>query len=231
MHKYTLRKYLAIIVPLLSFLIASRTANAFSEKFESGDLIFLDLDCGELCDAIETVTKEQFKVEGPNLSHVGILFEEKNEKDELTWVVYEAWGKVQKTPLTDVLKRVNNDPTRYRFKRYKKMTSRKQNFLRKNLDSKLSLAYDDEFLLNNKKYYCSELVADSFNETFPKKPMTYKPMYFGTPSSESMKIWENYYRKLNKNVPSAELGISPLGIFTETKYLDDIVPPINFYKK
>lgn len=226
MHKYTLRIFIAVTVTLLSILIVLKVAPAWSEELKSGDLIFLDLDCGELCDAIESVTKEQFKVAGPNLSHVGILIKDKDDKGQPTWVVYEAWEKVQKTPLSAVLERVKNDPTRYRFKRFNKMTPRKEKRLHKNLDAKLSLPYDDHFQLNNKKYYCSELVADTFNETFSKKPFTYQPMYFGTPSSEARKTWEVYYRKLDMIVPAAELGISPLGIFTESKYLNDIAPPI-----
>jgi len=225
MHKYTFKMRTLVTVTLLSIFAFLAPNYACADELKSGDLIFLDLDCGELCDAIETVTKEQFKVSAPNLSHVGIVFKDKNEKGQSSWVVYEAWEKVQKTPLSEVLKRVNNDPTRYRFKRFEDMSARKQRKLKKNLDAKLSLGYDEQFLPNNKKYYCSELVADAFNETFSSKPMDMKPMYFGAPSSAAYKTWETYYRKLDMNVPAAELGISPLGIFIDPK-LDNIIPPI-----
>lgn len=215
-----------VTVTLLSVLCALSPASA-TDALRSGDLIFLDLDCGELCDAIETVTKEQFKApSAPNFSHVAILFQEKDAHGHTNWMVYEAWEKVQKTPLQEVLQRVNHDPARYRFKRFEGLTTRKAKQLRKSLDAKLSLPYDNDFLINNGKFYCSELVADSFNEVFKAKPFEYQPMHFGTPNDKNWKIWENYYRKLDRNIPTAELGISPLGIFMDTKHLNDIAPPI-----
>ena len=47
--------------------------NIFVEEFafKSGYLLFQDLDCGELCDAIKWVTKG---VNGKEFSHLGLVY-------------------------------------------------------------------------------------------------------------------------------------------------------------
>lgn len=231
LHKYTFTKALLVTGTLLSMLCFSILGYGADQSLRSGDLIFLDLDCGDLCDAIEAITKDQFHVPGPNLSHVGILMEEKDEKGTSMWMVYEAWEKVQKTPLTEVIKRVDNDPLRYQFKRFKDLTYRQKKKLTQVLNTKLNLPYDGDFLINNGKFYCSELVAESFNEVIKTKPFEYKPMHFGWPGEKSWKTWEDYYRKLNKAVPSTDLGISPLGIYLQDQLLDTIIPSNDFIQK
>ena len=81
-----------------------RTAVSLPSDIHSGDLVFLDMDCGDLCQAIEDVTLEQFEVKGPRLSHVGMI--EVEAKGEA--FVWEAWpeGGVHKVTLRKVLERV-----------------------------------------------------------------------------------------------------------------------------
>src|SRR3989338_9004484 len=66
------------------------------KNIETGDLIFLDWDCGPLCEAIKAVTNAQFETHGPHLSHVGII-----EKDAAGKIfVLEAlprWGVDRKS--------------------------------------------------------------------------------------------------------------------------------------
>ncbi|NJK97473.1 MAG: hypothetical protein HC905_23500 [Bacteroidales bacterium] len=64
----------------------------------TGDLVFQDLDCGELCNAIEKVTSG---IDGADFSHVGII-----SVEEGSAFVYEAIGTgVTKTPFQKFLNR------------------------------------------------------------------------------------------------------------------------------
>ena len=176
-----------------------------NKTLQEGDLLFLDLDCGELCDAIEDVTKRQFQVDGPNLSHVGILIHFEND-----WKVIEAWDGVQLTSPGDFFNRVNHEQSRMRFARYRNLSATEWSKIRTNLLSNIGMPYDDDFLVNNGKYYCSELVVDMF----PR--FSYVPMFYGdplNPEDTSWDIWSNYFRKKGKNVPQGKPGLSPLGIY------------------
>lgn len=79
MHKYAYRNYLLVTVTLLSIFTFFTPISNHAVDFHDGDLIFLNLDCGDLCDGIEKVTQQQFG-QSMTLSHVGILFEEKDAK-------------------------------------------------------------------------------------------------------------------------------------------------------
>src|SRR5688572_28770806 len=84
---------------LLSTLAFLQHASMAQSKFElqNGDLLFQDLDCGGLCDAIESVTTGY---KNSTFSHVGIV---KISADG-TVMVLEAIGKdVHYTPLNTFL--------------------------------------------------------------------------------------------------------------------------------
>lgn len=200
-----------IIMALLAFFICTPTVDAAQKlpKFEDGDLIFLDLDCGPLCNAIEDVTLKQFQVDGPRLSHVGILHREKGK-----WLVIEAWDSVQDTPLETVLARSDNRPWYWG----------RVNVPAKNRTAAVSIAkshlgrpYDPEFLPNNAGDYCSELVADAYNDALaPQTLFLYRPMTFGNlrdPNDTAAKTWRDYFAKRHQKTPTGQPGISPLGVF------------------
>ena len=77
--------------------------------------------------------------------------------------------------------------------------------------------YDEEFKMNNNKFYCSELIYDIFVEAndndpfFNLQPMTYK--YNG----ETLDTWVTYFEKLNIAIPENEPGINPGGISLSKK--------------
>jgi hypothetical protein len=68
-----------------------------------GDLVFLDLDCGPSCEAVERVTAEQLGVKGPALSHVAMVVEGGARPR-----IIEAWPRdgVVERPLREILGRV-----------------------------------------------------------------------------------------------------------------------------
>jgi len=85
--------------------------------------------------------------------------------------------------------------------------------------------YDDEFLYDNKKYYCSELIYDAFRKANKGKDFfVLEPMTFKQPGSDIFfPVWIEYYKKLGIPIPESEPGINPGGISTSSKI--DILNP------
>jgi hypothetical protein len=183
---------------------------------KTGDLIFLDLDCGQICDAIEQVTKQQFRVDTYSFSHVGII--ELDDK-KIAWV-WEAWpeiGGVGRSLLSEVVERV--EPSKrerggiwlLRWPQEKTELSCKAVAQAR---SWLDRPYDHVFEWGSQSFYCSELVALAFQQANRNIPVFKTlPMEFGSQDSSVRKVWQSYFEKLNMQVPQGQVGISPLGIF------------------
>lgn len=177
---------------------------------ESGDLLFQDLDCGPLCDAIEEVTTGY---EGACFSHIGIVTKDKAGD----FVVIEAVSRgVEITPLQIFLSRSFD-----RQHRPKVVVGRLKKPYRRLIPSALREAlalkgkpYDKVFAIGNESYYCSELIYEIFlrannNEpVFELQPMTFKSPATGSTFPE----WQEYFSALNVPVPEGQPGINPGGI-------------------
>ncbi|MDB4250840.1 YiiX/YebB-like N1pC/P60 family cysteine hydrolase, partial [Flavobacteriales bacterium] len=88
--------------------------------------------------------------------------------------------------------------------------------------SKIGIKYDEAFLMNNKSYYCSELIFEAFEKDsiFKLKPMT----FLHPETNDTLTVWKNYYSKLGVTIPQNEPGINP-GIMS----LSDKIEMIYFY--
>jgi len=184
-------------------------------KLKTGDFIFQDLDCGPLCDAIEQVTRSYG---GKHFSHIGLVAVQRDS----TFII-EAIGKeVQMTPLKDFLKRTKNPMVVGRVKSdYSAVAKEAVQYALK----EKGVPYDDEFLYDNKKYYCSELIYDAFKQANGGKDFfVLEPMTFKQPGSDNFfPVWIEYYKKLGIPIPEAEPGINPGGISISSKI--DILNP------
>lgn len=190
------------------------------DKFvlKNGDLLFQNLDCGSLCDAIESVT------EGYNnypISHVGII---DIENDSV--FVIEAIGKgVVKTPVDIFLNRscdYNGNP--------KVIVGRLNDSLKNLIPQALSFAkqyigkpYDKKFEMNDSAFYCSELIYRIFYLANNNHPLFHlQPMSFCLPNSTTvMPVWQQYFKNLHLNVPEGEPGCNPAA-FSRSKSLEII---------
>ncbi|MEN8138903.1 MAG: YiiX/YebB-like N1pC/P60 family cysteine hydrolase [Bacteroidota bacterium] len=179
-----------------------------------GDLLFQDLDCGLTCDAIEEVTWGRDSVK---FSHIGLVV-----SDDEGWKVLEAVSiGVTLTPLHEFLKRSSdkNGNPKVWVGRVKEDYNSILVSLINNVPDVLGMEYDDEFIYNNGKYYCSELIYDLFKEAnhnnafFELEPMTFKSLKTG----EFFPVWIEYYQKLNVPIPQDSLGINPAGISRSEK--------------
>lgn len=221
----SVKKYLIFLI-LSSLLAACSTKRTGLDDFkalQSGDLLFLDLSCGDICDAIESVTLEQFAVDGPRLSHVGIVERIGNEI-----FVLESWPPkgVQSTPLRDFLSRVSgglNQAAGVYVGRLKPEWRSTGQAAVTRIRTQIGKPYDDRFVWTPNSFYCSELVTFGFASEGSKLLGQFdpffmpRPMYFGAAQSKALRTWEDYYETLKEDVPHQKLGVSPLGIYLEGK--------------
>lgn len=178
-------------------------------KLQPGDLIFQNLDCGPMCDAIEAVTEG---VDGEDFSHVAIVCKKENKL-----MVIEAMGAgVRMISVDSFSKRTVNPMYVGRVKK------QYRNLIRNAIvfsEKQLGVPYDDAFLYNNGKYYCSELLYDAFKFANHDKPFfTLYPMTYKEPGSDKyFPVWLDYFKKLNTAIPEGEPGCNPGGISRSSK--------------
>ena len=188
-----------------------------NEKFSDyneGDILFQDLDSSPLCDAIELVTSGYNSF---NISHIGVIVKEDNEIKVLEAIP----NSVKFTNIDSFLTRSldsNKQPKVIlgRLKNpYKKHIPQAINFMKDKIGDK----YDNVFLLNNNKYYCSELIYEAFEESniFELKPMT----FINPNTNDTLETWKNYYKNLQTEIPEGKLGINP-GIMSKSNKIDII---------
>lgn len=210
--KFTLRTISLIIL----FIFIS--INAFSKiqfEIKEGDLLFQDIDCGELCDAIEEVT---IGYKGARISHIGMAV--KDSLDDLK--IIEAVGKgVVLTDIEEFLSKSldsNNQPKVFvgRLKaEYAQLIPNVCVLSKKYLGK----AYDNYFIIENDELYCSELIyfafksANNEQDFFELKPMTFK----SPKSLNFFEPWLKYYQNLKFDIPEGKLGINPGGISLSNK--------------
>ena len=179
-------------------------------NLKTGDLVFQDLDSSPLCDAIEKVTKG---FENLPISHIGIVYINNGH----TYII-EAFDNVDTIRLNNFLQRsIYKNKPKVIVGRLKKEY---QNLIPQAINRAVELigrGYDEAFILNNDKFYCSELIYEIFlyanhnTPFFTLKPMTYKL------NGETLDIWLEYFNKLNIEVPENKLGINPGGISLSNK--------------
>ncbi len=177
---------------------------------QPGDLLFQDLDCGPLCDAIEKVTTGY---QGANFSHVGIVAKD----DTGNFVVIEAVSTgVEATELQTFLNRsveASGQP-KVVAGRLKKSY---QHLIPDALEGAFALEgkpYDKLFIIDNDAYYCSELIYEIFLRANNNSPVfTLQPMTFKDPhTGQILMTWQEYFSQLEAPVPEEQPGVNPGGI-------------------
>ena len=168
--------------------------------------MFQNLDCGPLCDAIETVTEG---VEGKDFSHIGMVVK---HHDSLK--IIEAIGPgVILTSIDDFFAR-SGDTLEIHHITVGRLQNEFQPLVKQASAyalSQLGEAYDEAFLIENGKWYCSELIYESFkaanngNEIFKLQAMTFKD----PATKEFFPAWVDYYERLGQPIPEGEAGLNP----------------------
>ena len=196
-------KYLLNVILLLNLFLI----NSFSQDFvpKDGDLLFQDGDCGDLCEAIETVTPGY---RGAKFSHMGMLISDSSG----IWVIESIQRGTVLTPLDTFLNRSLD------FEGHPKVMvgrlKKQYQYLIKNAivnaKSRLNTAYDNEYLFTNSTLYCSELIYESFADSLQSHLFQAKPMTFKDPKTGNFfPGWVEYYKSLGMDIPEGEPGINP----------------------
>ncbi|MBQ9469672.1 MAG: hypothetical protein IJU72_01820 [Bacteroidales bacterium] len=176
------------------------------QVLREGDILFQDLQCGPLCEAINAVTQG---VDGRNFSHCGMVVRVAD-----TLCVVEAIGDcVQLASVRHFFARTG-DTAQVRNVAVGRLRAEHQHLVPAATAyalRQLGIPYDDLFLPDNGKLYCSELIyeafraADSIAPLFGLRPMTYKRPN----ADEFFPAWADYYAALGACIPEGELGINP----------------------
>ncbi len=211
---------LCLFAVLVCIACQSKTGTVKDEVIDTefrlrpGDILFQDSDCGSFCEAIEKVT---FGVGGSKFSHVGMVI----PKESGQFVVIEAISVgVVETPLDSFFNRSfdenhNSKVVVGRMKdEYQGLIPDAVAFAK----TKIGAEYDEVFDISNEKYYCSELLYESFKHAnkgesiFELRAMTYKD----PDTKETFPIWEAYFEKLDASIPEGEPGLNPGGMSTSS---------------
>ena len=177
-------------------------------KLKTGDILFQSMNCGPLCEAINEVTEGY---QGKDFSHLGMVY----IKNDSIFVI-EAAGKAVKVTPYETFKTYTTEAM---------FVGRLKNKYRKYIPEAITFSlqqvgvpYDDEYLYDNGKYYCSELIYDAFLHSYKKPLFDLYPMTFKSPkSNEYFEVWADYYQKLKMEIPEGQLGCNPGGISTSDK--------------
>ena len=200
-----------LLICVLSAMLLSITTAGAQENIQlkTGDLIFQNLDCGPLCDAINAVTQGYH---GNKFSHMGMVL---LRNDSV--LIIEASGKnVHLTALKEFLSKSTHPHYVGRLKpAYQKIVPTAIAFSMQ----QMGVLYDDQYLYNNGKYYCSELIYDAFKAANKNKPFfKLLPMTYKEPGSGAFfPAWKVYFEHLNMPVPEGKPGCNPGGISLSDK--------------
>lgn len=205
--------YVLVVIAWIFTFPAASAQSIDLGKLKEGDLLFQDLDCGPLCEAIEAVTEG---VNGKDFSHCAMVV---RVGDSLQ--VIEAIGTtVQLTALPKFFARSGDTLviTNIAVGRVKQPYQPLLPQVVQNAKALIGEPYDDAFLPNNNKWYCSEVLYDAFKkashtEFFPMQPMTFKDPR----TKDFFPAWVEYYRDLKLEIPEAIPGLNPGSISRSDK--------------
>jgi hypothetical protein len=205
-------KQIIVLILTLSMMACNSTKPIYQPQ--EGDILLQDLECGPLCTAIKQVT---FGMDSAEFSHIGLV-----QKVGEKWMVLEAISDgVKYTALLEFVKRSvdENDNPKIWVTRLKNEYKPILPKVKKYASFYLGKTYDDAFLMENDKYYCSELLYEIFKKAndnkafFELEPMTFKHPETG----QFLETWMVYYEKLGIAIPEGEPGINPAGISRSNK--------------
>lgn len=197
---------LLLLIPAFSTLSAQTTMGDTSPSlpdFHMGDLLFIS-DTTGMGSAIEQSTG--------HYTHVAIVVRENN-----CCMVYEALPKkgVIKTEYRQWKKALYQDFSITTTHLSKYITCRRSTLpfdtlrLMDKLNEYLGLPYDEYFLPNNGRMYCSELVYNCFYNEQGTTIFRAKPMNFKSSDGSFPLYWQQHFQQLGVEIPQGVLGTNP----------------------
>ena len=184
-------------------------------KICNGDLIFQESISTDLGKAIKSVTSS---IDNYNFTHVGIVYINENAD---TLVLEATKPKVKLTPLNEYLS--DNDSIKSVVFRLKEEYRHLIPLALVEGLKHVGKDYDNTFILNNDKYYCSEIIYEIFLKSNNNAPLfELNTMTFKRNNSDNyLEEWIEYFNFFNSPIPEGELGINP-GAMSKSKVIDKI---------
>ncbi|MDC0535244.1 YiiX/YebB-like N1pC/P60 family cysteine hydrolase [Francisellaceae bacterium] len=188
-------------------LVCSLSVHAFAlYQPKVGDLLFQDLNCGALCNAITGVTKGY---DNSYISHVGMV--------------------ISAEPKVEVIEAIGDDVHVVSLQQFLDASVNKQGEPRvivgrlmpeyqhlvpgavKYALSKIGMPYNETFKPDNdgKTFYCSQLIYDAFKSADDGKPIFKTNKMTFEADGKILSAWKNYFHNLNVKVPEGEVGTNP----------------------
>lgn len=189
------------IVCVSFFIIFSAHAD-----LQKGDLLFQDLACGELCDAIADTTQG---FDGKAISHVGMVVDTTGREPR----VIEAFDDgVNEVTLSMFLGRSSDAEGKSRVM-VGRLAADYQYLIPAAIyaaEQQLGQPYNSNFLLSSKGFYCSQLIYYAFKQAnnadfFVLRPMNFKDLKTNLYSE----AWRQYFDAMHETIPQGALGINP----------------------
>lgn len=203
MHKLS---YLLRAILLNMLINASYADHISSFQLHLGDFLFQDLNCGSMCDSIDSVT---YGYNQTYVSHVAMVV---NLNPPL--IIEAVSNGVEITPLSRFLMRSLDSESNPRVM-VGRLKSGYRNLIPNAITtakSQVSKPYNDSFIpAKGKSFYCSELFDYTFEKANNNQPFFHeKPMNFTNgKSSAILPLWKDYYRQLHVQVPQGVPGTNP----------------------
>lgn len=198
------------------FILLSVFFNNDDFKLQTGDLIFQESCKGNSDNTIKEVTSS---IEGYRFTHVGMVYID--DRDSI-YVIEATHPKVAVTPLNEYL--YPQDKNCYPTSVVGRLKQEYQKYIPQAIQEGLKLVgkdYDYGYVLNNDKYYCSELIYDILLKANNNQPVfELNTMTFKSPETgEFTQGWIDYFQKLNMAIPEGEPGINP-GAMSRSDVID-----------
>ena len=174
----------------------------------SGDLLF---QASEDSDFSEAIIRSTGNSQNYNFSHVGIV-----EKAGNAVYVIEAVPEfgVRKVTLSQFLnasaKSPDGNPLLVACRLKPDIEMQKP---AKNAHLLIGMPYDSVFSHDNKAYYCSELVYDSYLDASGDNLFHQVDMSFSDTAGNVLPYWEAYFADLNMPIPEGKPGTNPTQLF------------------
>lgn len=173
------------------------------DSLQSGDLLFQAAERSDMTGAITAATGENGRI---NFSHVGIAIL-KNGADSVLEATTD--GGVRLTALPQFLARsakIDGRPAVIAM-RLKDTTGVSEAIGRAR--SHLGLPYDYSFLPDNGKFYCSELIWESYRKADGSPLFTARPMNFRAGDGTLPQFWTDLFARQGESVPEGVPGTNP----------------------
>lgn len=202
----------AIALILLFYSFTSSAQNWKKFKYESGDLLFQEYDCGEICDALRKVGSP---LNGKLYTHVGLAY----VVGDSVYVIEAIDKDVHITPLYRFMARSVDERGRSKVT-VARVTATYQNLAGRAVGfalEKRGIPYDHDYTYDNGKYFSSELIFDAYKTAHNGKALfDSESMSFRDPATGKLNsIWENYYREIGVGIPEGKSAPSPVQIASD----------------